>query len=463
MQALEDRLYPLKSLYEAAPQMLKSVFGSVYRCLPRGIRYGPAYERFYNEASEALTWTSSQIEAYQLRALNETLTAALKTPLYRRRFSGLRLPIQSPAELEGLPCLTKQDLLAHREEMVNQDLLASHGLFMTTGGSTGIPVGFYLQRGVSRPKEQAYLDQIWARGSYRPGDRVSVLRGAPTSSKATGRISWHDSTRNWQILSSYHLTLDRIPEYVSELNKFRPSHILAYPSSLLMLARAVEQLGLELTFKPKSLLCGSEVLTSHDQQWLEEYFSAPVVHWYGHSERAVLASQLDPQKSRRLYFWPTYGFVEWGEPDENGLREVIATSFHNEVMPLVRYRTGDYAKMPTSGLHEVEFPEVESITGRQHEFLESVSGRRVSLTALNMHDSIFEGLLAVQFFSDRPGRVECHYQAGPQWSASRLPAMDAALKRKLGDGFDLRFKAVTEVQRTATGKHKWLVTRSMEA
>jgi phenylacetate-CoA ligase len=181
---------------------------------------------------------------------------------------------------------------------------------------------------VSRPKEQAYLEAQWSRRGYRPGDRVAVLRGGVTSDKARGGISSHDATRNWLILSSYHLTPERLPEYVAALNKFRPRHLHAYPSAALMLARGLEQAGLKLEFDLASVLCGSEKLARESQQYLEQAFAAPVFHWYGHSERVVLAGQ--GRASNHLYFWPTYGFVEFGEPDANGYREIIGTSFHNQ-------------------------------------------------------------------------------------------------------------------------------------
>ena len=46
---------------------------------------------------------------------------------------------------------TKQDLLEHLPEMTADNVPASQRLYLTTGGSTGVPVGFHLQRGVSRP------------------------------------------------------------------------------------------------------------------------------------------------------------------------------------------------------------------------------------------------------------------------------------------------------------------------
>ncbi|MEQ1752295.1 MAG: hypothetical protein ABL974_22935, partial [Prosthecobacter sp.] len=390
----------------------------------------------------------------------ESLIAASKTPFYGERFAASGVDVTKFESLEQLadyPLLTKQDLLLHREQMVNPEFSAKQRLYITTGGSSGVPVGFYLQKGISRPKEQAYLEAQWSRRGYKVGDRVAVIRGGVTSSQAHGSISYYDASRNWLILSSYHLTLERLPEYVAALNRFRPQHLHAYPSAALMLARGLEQSGLKLDFPIKSVLCGSEKLTTESQQYLEQALSTHVFHWYGHSERVVLAAQ--GRSSDHLYFWPTYGYAEFGEPDENGNREVIGTSFHNHAMPFIRYRTGDYVKLAARPDAELPMIEIEEVVGRDYEFLVSATGRRISLTAINMHDRIFDGLLAVQFAQERQGEIELRYLPGPQWKNSRMEPMRTSLMKKLGDDFILLLREVHEIEKTSAGKHKWLVTK----
>ncbi len=439
--SLEDTLYPLLRLYEAAPQPVKTLAGRAYRAIPTSIRQGAAYERFRREAAESESWDAETIRRYQIAAIRDSLIAAQRAPFYAKRFeeAGVRPEcFESLEQLAAYPMLTKQEIILNRDGMLSGE--ASQRLAMTTGGSSGVPVGFYLHKGVSRPKEQAYLEATWTRAGYRPGDRVAVIRGGVTSSRSDGRIATFDATRNWLVLSSYHLTPERLPEYVAELNRFRPQHLHAYPSAALMLL----QMNVRLDFKLTSLLCGSEKLSMKAQKQLENHLEAPVMHWYGHSERAVLAAQR--VGSTALHFWPGYGFVEFGEPDADGNREIIATSFHNHIMPLIRYRTGD---LWSADGH---------VMGRDYEFLISRTGRRISLTAMNMHDDLFDGLLAVQFHQHQPGEVECHLQPTPLWPRDREKIIHAGLMRKLGDDFTLTLRVVHEMERTSAGKHRWLVT-----
>lgn len=441
IMSLEDTLYPLLRLYEAAPQPVKTLAGRAYRAIPNSIRQGAAYERFRREAAESESWDGETTTRYQIAAIRDSLLAAQRGPFYAKRFAEAGVKPETFESLEQLaayPMLTKRDIIMHRDQMVSGE--ASQRLAMTTGGSSGVPVSFFLHKGISRPKEQAYLEATWARVGYQPGDRVAVIRGGVTSSRADGRISSFDATRNWLVLSSYHLTPERLPEYVAELNRFRPQHLHAYPSAALMLM----QMGVKLDFKLTSLLCGSEKLNIEAQRQLEDHFGAPVMHWYGHSERAALAAQR--AGSPGLHFWPAYGFVEFGKADAEGNREIIATSFHNHVMPLIRYRTGDL------------WSPGNQVIGRDYEFLISRTGRRISLTAMNMHDDIFDGLMAVQFHQHEPGVVECHFQPTPVWSRDREAVIRAGLLRKLGDDFALTLRVVDQIEKTSTGKHRWLVT-----
>jgi hypothetical protein len=76
-----------------------------------------------------------------------------------------------------------------------------------------------------------------------------------------------------------------------------------------------------------------------------------------------------------------------------------------------------------------------------------------------MHDAIFDDLYAVQFYQEAPGRAEFRYVPGPRFHRSRLDAIESGIRRKLGDDFQIDVREVTETEKTARGKHRWLVSR----
>jgi phenylacetate-CoA ligase len=480
--SLEDRLYPLLKVYGRLPEGLQRAVGSTYRHLPQSWRWGKHYPKFKRLALEGEQWSLEQIHEYQLKELRRTLHhAASHCRQYQWSFTQARFRPESVHTFEDLrdcPFLEKSMLLQRGESLVSDEVPASQRLYITTGGSTGVPVGFYLQKGISRPKEQAFWETIWRRGGYFDGARLAVIRGHVVSSEAEGKIASYDATRDWLMLSSYHLTEGRLPEYLEAIERFKPDLLHAYPSAALQLAEYLEKSGQSWRTPLQGLLCGSERLTLPQKRLLERVFHCRPYRWYGHSERIVLAGE--GRESELFYFVPQYGFVEFGPMNEDGLREVIGTSFHNMAMPLIRYRTGDYVRLveesvvrgpwspvieyrrdkPSELANTLEFPwpAVREIAGREQEFLVSATGRRISLTAFNMHDAVFDDLYAVQFYQAEPGRAEFRYVAGPRFDSSRLAAIEAAIGRKLGDDFQIQCRAVAEVEKTPRGKHRWLVS-----
>ncbi len=338
--------------------------------------------------------------------------------------------------------LEKKDIQEHLQEFVSLEYPASKRLYITTGGSTGVPVGFYLQKGVSRPKEQAFLEAMWPRAGWQSGARLVLIRGHVTTQSSSGRIYSYDATRNWLLMSSAHLTAERMPEYLERIEAFKPDFLHAYPSAALQIAEYLDQSRQSWRVPLKAVLCGSERLNLPQKRMLERVFRCQVYRWYGHSERAVLAGE--GASTPFFYFWPTYGYTELGPADEEGYQEVIATSFHNHVMPLIRYRTGDYVKVATA-----DYP---------HELPWLAMGRRISLTMFNMHDAVFDNLYAVQFYQREPGVAEFRYKPTPQFSNTQLETIRAGIRKKLGDDFEVSFRAVEETERTARGKHCWLVS-----
>lgn len=460
--SLEDKLYPLLSIYDRLPQGAKWTIGFAYRRIPERFRRGKNYREFKNLAEEGESWSREEIEAYQLKELRKTLHQAnAYCPYYQERFAQVKFRPENFRSLEDLKCaplLEKRDLLEQRDRLASTQVPAKSRLYITTGGSTGVPVGFYLQKGISRAKEHAFLETMWKRGGYFDGARLALLRGYVTSDRAAGKISTYDATRDWLVLSSYHLTPERLPLYLAELRRFKPDLLYVYPSAILQLAEYLQQSGTEWDLPLRGILCGSERITTPQKELIREVFHCRAYSWYGHSERVVLAAE--GRNTDLLYFVPQYGYVEFGPPNEDGLQEVIGTSFHNMAMPLIRYRTGDYVRVVKDDSNlEYPWPAVSEVAGREQEFLVSGTGRKISLTAFNMHDRIFDGLYAVQFYQERPGEAEFRYIAGPGFAESRLSSITTGIQRKLGDDFRVVLKPVQSVEKTAAGKHKWLVSR----
>src|SRR5688572_27976843 len=86
--SLEDKLYPLLSVYDRMPRGVKRAIGLSYRQLPESFRRGQRYHDFKQLAENGEAWTREQIADYQWAALWKVLAHAQKhCPFYKQRFA----------------------------------------------------------------------------------------------------------------------------------------------------------------------------------------------------------------------------------------------------------------------------------------------------------------------------------------------------------------------------------------
>jgi phenylacetate-CoA ligase len=252
---------------------------------------------------------------------------------------------------------------------------------------------------------------------------------------------------------------------VEVLDRHRIEVLHAYPSSFLLFCDLLAESGLRLHSAPRVAMLGSENL----YDWQLARFAAVlpetrVFSWYGHAEMAVLAPWCE--RSRRFHVWPFHGMAEildeHGTPvGEGGEGEIVGTSLHVRPTPFIRYRTMDMAvkgpeQCPDCGrLH----PTMERVTGRLQEVIVTGTGRYISMTAINFHDRIFDGLRQFQFLQETPGHVVFRYVPKASLTDAEESAIREGLKRKLGDDIGLQMLRTDLIELTGSGKLRFLDQR----
>jgi phenylacetate-CoA ligase len=384
----------LKDLAKNLPYPLKQMLKYVYGAIPLPIRYGKAFRDTYAFLQESQWWSKEQLEEYQLEQLGKLLQHAYENvPYYRRVFDerGLKpKDIQDFEDLQQLPYLTKQIIQDNLEDLKARTYLPSKFQYVTTGGSTGIPMGFYLKEGVSNAKEWAFMLTQWNRVGFKIGDGCVVLRGNVVESASKGKFWEYDPVNKNLILSSYHLTDENMPRYIQKIREFKPDFIQAYPSAITILARFMKENDIDPFPSIKALLCGSENIYSWQRELLEEVFQCRVYSWYGHAEQAVLAGECE--HSTFYHIFPEYGIAELISNDgkivkeEGGIGEIVATGFNNFIFPFIRYKTMDLG-VYTNKKCECgrECPILKRVEGRLQELIITRNNRLISMTAINMH------------------------------------------------------------------------------
>ncbi len=426
------------------------------------------YMKTYALLRRSRRWSREEHVAYQAEALSRLLDHAYENvPYYRRIFDDRGLvpgDIRTPADLHLLPPLSREDLQANLPDLRARNYPESAFEYVTTGGSTGIPVGFYYEKGASRAREWAFMKTQWDRVGYRFGDRCIVLRGYIVGSSRDA-IYWNKTLfGRWLLMSAHHMTEATLPAYICEIRRFRPRFIQAYPSTAAVLARYMIEHEVAPFPTVKAILCGSENLYPWQRDLLAEAFGCRVFSWYGNSEQTVLAGECE--ESTHYHIFPEYGVVELigrdGQPveDPGVLGEVVATNLTNYICPLIRYRTMDLAMAAagpcTCGRH---YPLLERVEGRLQDFIVTNNHRLISMTAVNMHSDVFDNVVQLQFCQEKAGEVLLRVIKKPGYNDRDTRYILEELDKKFGGDVDVTIHFVTEIRRTRRGKYQFLVQK----
>ncbi|MDP6344010.1 MAG: hypothetical protein QF491_10800, partial [Alphaproteobacteria bacterium] len=146
---IEDQLYRFLGLYYDLPQPISSFIGTLYRHIPRSITMGRRYSEFTDLCTE-LAENRELTREYVEREFIRTIRSAEKTPFYKSLYSDYGISFSSIKNIEDLPRLPTIDKISLKENF--EQLIVpgqkNNSLYLTTGGSTGTPVGFLLEKGV---------------------------------------------------------------------------------------------------------------------------------------------------------------------------------------------------------------------------------------------------------------------------------------------------------------------------
>jgi phenylacetate-CoA ligase len=301
-----------------------------------------------NEAALA----SSEIEAVQQAAWDETfLQAGAHSPFYREHFAraGLSPRAEIPlSEISRIPAIDKnivstqpeQFLCVPREKIVD---------IVTTSGSTGQPLVWQLtENDLERLARNEQLSFTCA--GFTAADTV-LLAVAMDRCFIAGM--------------AYFLGLRKLgcavvrvgpatpAMHLDMIRRVQPTAVVSVPSFLAHLADKAAEAKFDLAAAGiRKAVCIGEPIRENDfslnrtGRALEQSWGAKVFSTFGVTELAASLCECDAGLGGHLHPELLYleALDETGRPVPDGeVGELTATTFGVEAMPLIRYRTGDFA------------------------------------------------------------------------------------------------------------------------
>ena len=411
-----------------------------------------------------------ELRDYQLKRLRIILEHAHKNvPYYRNLFKNngiIPSDIKTTGDLSIIPPLTRDILRNNFQQLLADNFKKYKPTLQHTSGTTADQIKFYTDK-TSNVLEFVYYWRFWGWAGYRLGDIFAELSAqffTPYEEKKNLFCHFEHNTRRL-LVNSLLISRKNYTEYEKIFKKHKPLFLKGLPSNLYMLALVFNgQNNHGISFK--AIFSQGENLLKYQRDMIEKTFSCKVFDSYGHMERTMVISQC-PLGAYHVH--ADYGVAEFIKLKESNfvtldsssyVAEIFGTSLHNFAMPLIRYQTRDYARVPV--VQEIcpckrSLPTVISLEGRSIDVVITPDNRAV--TALYVAFDRTPGILFGQIIQESLNKLVVRVVPEPGVELDK--ALIKNLRDFVGDkmGIEIIHEPMEKIKGEGTEKFKVIISK----
>ncbi len=410
-----------------------------------------------------------EIKNLRFERLKRVLTHAYSNcPFYTERFDRAGFDPREMRFLDDLrilPILTKADIQNNKDRMraanYSDDLIVPD----KTGGSTGRPLHYYLdkQRVYSRDAAALRHDRwtgwdIGDKSAYMWGHRRDIM-GAANSRTRLRNILLDRRI----VLDTSSLTAEKLRSFKHALIKFRPVIYVAYANSIYLFARYLQDTGSSDHHRPKAIITSAELLASEQRETIEAVFECKVFDRYGSRETSIIASECESHTGLHICAEALYlEFMKDGravEPGQPG--KIIITDLLNYGMPFIRYQIEDVGT-PVAEICPCGrgLPRMNMAGGRMTDFLVTADGRIVSGASLTIYlIANAPGIAQAQLIQERKDEILFRIVKDDKFGDDTVRFFQREVPRFFGPGMKYDFEFVDEIPLESSGKYRFSVSK----
>ena len=424
-----------------------------------------AFPKYWKAQTEALKMdklSAEEVKGLQSQKLVALLDHARKHSPYFKDFPA----INGVDEITQLPLMSK-DLIRENVESIKATNYKSGELKKnSTSGSSGDALHFFSDQKLDHLRQAiAMRGNYWA--GYKFGEPLLLLWGSVADVNKTKqlktKLAHSPLLFNQKVLSSFEMTEADMRGHVVEINKFKPTLIVSYPSSLDAFSEFLIKQQVKI-HAPNGIITSGETLFEPQRIRIEQAFGCKVMNRYGTREVGNIASECMHQNG--LHVHQDHVIVEvlneHQQPCKPGeLGELVITDLNNLGFPIIRYRIGDLgvlAEKPCSCGRPFQL--LERVEGRVFDLIVGTNGNRVPGNYFTLYLRKIPGVDQFQVIQQKDLSMRVLLIVNDQFTEEGKSKIISGLKEKLGADLQLEIELVDHIKPTASGKHRWVISEA---
>jgi phenylacetate-CoA ligase len=372
---------------------------------------------------------------------------------------------RTEADLERLPLLSKELIRGRLEAFKSSD--ARNLQCLTTGGSTGSPLAFYLgpTRISSDIAARCRSESWWGVGI---GDREYVIWGSPLELTKQDRLrELRDRVLRTKLLSAFEMNEQTMDRFIDEILVHGCARVFGYPSSIHLLCEHARRRNKDLSKAGvRTVFVTAEYLWEHWRQNIAESFGCPVANGYGGRDSGFIAHECP---ARGMHITADRLIVEIVDHDgqllpRGQLGEIVVTHLDTPEMPFIRYRTGDMGALSarTCACGRT-LPLLENIDGRKSDFIATPDGRRMHGLSLIYALRKIAGIDQFQIVQKSLTFFEVALVTNAAFSRQSEAEIKREFRHRIRAEVDVTFRHCEEIPVTPSGKYRYVISQVEQA
>lgn len=443
---IDSILHQYKQTYFNLPKPIKHFLGELYGNVPLSVRFGPNYSKHKNILDKFQNASTEFQMEYMFNKTAETLHFAYDNiPYYRQIFKDYSFEpkkFQSFEDLKKLPYIDKETIIKNIDNLYTDKF--DKPVQIQTGGSTRLPMKFYVPLKESRAKEKVYFLDSFYKTGYKYRDNAIGLRDKYYADDKNSIYWAYEKVDNYLMISGSHINEKFIETILAEIRKYKPKFIYAYPSAVYLFIKTCRSIGIEHWNGIKGIILTSETIPESYISYFKDFFNCTIVSHYGHSERVLSAYKIDKDP---YCFYNSYGLTEVIN------KELVGTSFDNFVMPFINYQTKDFVNGKIEFYpHSKIIKTAEYIDGRLQEYVITKNKELICITQLSTEGILYLDYIdAIQFRQDKIGHLTLLIKTNHKEKINKQEVLNTAIE-SVHELFEFDIEFVDKIRKTPSGK-----------